>query len=82
MIPLLLLMPPLFLSFATPNARRTKRRSFPVMMHVHASSPSLAIPNVCPQDYRTLIHSDDAVRIGGYIATLEALGIQFLAVRA
>ena len=33
------------------------------------------------QDYRTLIHSDDAVRIGGYIATLESLGIQAIAVR-
>ncbi|GAX76839.1 hypothetical protein CEUSTIGMA_g4285.t1 [Chlamydomonas eustigma] len=31
------------------------------------------------KDARTFLHTDDAVRIGGYIATLESLGIQFLA---
>ena len=34
------------------------------------------------QDARNFLHTDDAVRIGGYIATLESLGIQLVAVRA
>ena len=29
---------------------------------------------------RALLRTDDEVRIGGYIATLESLGIQFVAV--